>query len=251
MHNLQDWYPLITKYTPCSYIFPCDQSFIHAFLDEKEQVGTLCSMMRNLYPEIDDIFLHGKYFVRISCCSPKDILDQYDNETMTYMESIDKSIHILSMSSLEESISLLRSSERIRESLRCVSSTCIIWREWRYISLQCEYRCFIFENQLRGISQYMCMESISDPQYQYSIPWIREKIFSYWNNNIKEKMIHIGSYVMDISLSPDGSIFVVEINEWEGDTDSLMFSWKELCIEKDIEIRLYYEGYLDKWVSNV
>lgn len=93
-------------------------------------------------------------------------------------------------------------------------NTCTIYFiKWNNLDSDKEFRIFVYNNQITAISaQHLYqindyLNSLSDEQ----IYTIIHDIIKYFNANIKDKLVEIGSYVMDFYYDPINPYFI-EIN---------------------------------------
>src|SRR5690348_16213187 len=80
-------------------------------------------------------------------------------------------------------------------------------------------RSFVFENEMRGLSQYTHFMYI--PAMHKEKERIQRAIYQYWQQRMKDKLSHLKSYIIDfvITLSRDGedSIYLIELNPYHKD----------------------------------
>ncbi|PWC09899.1 regulator [Brenneria roseae subsp. americana] len=120
------------------------------------------------------------------------------------------------------------SSHRVASYLwDCLQSSTPVWlflREWRDIPRWGEFRCFIRDGKVVGVSQYHCMEYF---------PFLKEK-----ENEIRLQIImflqkflpvlHMDSVVADIAIDYKDEEFnttLIELNPFIQRTDACLFSW--------------------------
>ncbi|EHD21388.1 MULTISPECIES: regulator of eIF2 [Brenneria] len=109
----------------------------------------------------------------------------------------------------------------------CLQSSTPVWlflREWRDIPRWGEFRCFIRDAKVIGVSQYHCLEYF---------PFLKEK-----ENEIRLQLImflqkllpvlHMNSVVADIAIDYQDGKFtttLIELNPFIQRTDACLFSW--------------------------
>ncbi|GKV94873.1 regulator [Pectobacterium aroidearum] len=141
----------------------------------------------------------------------------YHEETCTRIESEVDVIRQLSTSSRRVASYLLD----------CLQSSTPVWlylREWCDIPRWGEFRCFIRDRRVIGVSQYHCMEYF---------PFLKEK-----ENEIRLQLIaflqkllpvlHVDSVVADVAMMYQGGEFstvLIELNPFIQRTDACLFSW--------------------------
>ncbi|GKW31814.1 hypothetical protein PEC730217_05940 [Pectobacterium carotovorum subsp. carotovorum] len=141
----------------------------------------------------------------------------YHDDALSRLETVDGVIDQLSVS-----------NRRVASYLwDCLQSSTPVWlhlREWRDIPRWGEFRCFIKEGKVVGVSQYHCLEYF---------PFLKEK-----ENGIRLQLIaflqkllpvlHVDSVVADVAMMyQDGefSTVLIELNPFIQRTDACLFSW--------------------------
>lgn len=100
-------------------------------------------------------------------------------------------------------------------------------REWNEeIDGFMEFRCFVKNNHFRAISQYNHYIIIGDLLDESVISGVREKILSFWNESIKEKLKYLNDYIIDFALAKE-KVFVIELNPYLPNTGPGLFDWKD------------------------
>ena len=197
----------------------------------------------------------GEYFLRTSNCSPKDAwyqlysetpsADEIDESVIT-LEEIERDICVLKVSDAEQCIMVLCHSERIYYDMEFdETENAIILMPWRKdILLDTETRCFVKNRKLIGFSQYYCdlengytsINQIVTMKHLYKViidfitEFISNKNFPYLNavidiavsNNIIPTVSSTGS------LFQQDDIIFIEINAFQIDTDSCLYTWEQL-----------------------
>ncbi|MFP1824574.1 cell division cycle protein 123 family protein [Lonsdalea quercina] len=141
----------------------------------------------------------------------------YHDDAFPRLETIDGVIEQLSVS-----------NRRVTSYLwDCLQSSTPVWlylREWRDIPRWGEFRCFIRDAKVIGVSQYHCLEYF---------PFLKEK-----ENEIRLQIItflqkllpasHMNSVVADIAIDYQYGKFtttLIELNPFIQRTDACLFSW--------------------------
>lgn len=170
----------------------------------------------NIRVSIDNAIqsLGGRAFVRLGSRSPKD--------------SFLGSKHGFQCTNGLYAIRLLTDcSERIATDLAaCISNKYephVFVRKWANINQYEEFRCFVYNHELIGVSQY---------HYRVQFMGLYNKYFEFYRDTIKllhEKIvsiIHLDSYVFDVILKRDDRSKLIEINPFSGLlTDPCLFQW--------------------------
>ena len=109
----------------------------------------------------------------------------------------------------------------------------LIVREWsQELSSrpQFEFRMFISDGQLTAITQYF--DWIYDPELAASKASIQNLLVEFFNDQVKP-VIALKSYLMDIYLTKDHCIYIIEFNPFATGSTSGLFSWKN---PRDVEV---------------
>ncbi|RKP07001.1 D123-domain-containing protein, partial [Thamnocephalis sphaerospora] len=138
----------------------------------------------------------------------------------------------------EEVFLLLKSSDVVVHDLLHAYDTCdippaerpqpvLVLREWRTLNPAHEFRCFVRDHQLIGISQRdpAHYPFLADAQQE-----IRHSIRQFYQNAVKESFGH-SDYVFDVYLHDpsrrDGRVQLVDFGPFGGPTNPLLFEWSE------------------------
>lgn len=84
-----------------------------------------------------------------------------------------------------------------------------------------EYRCFVFKNRMNAITKHRIALVTSQLDNEF-LENLKHKIYSFWNNNIRQKVENIENYSIDFALYPDGGLHLVEVNPFFS-SDSFSF----------------------------
>lgn len=115
----------------------------------------------------------------------------------------------------------------------------LVLRKWVSVNPSLEFRCFVRDRQLLAISQrdlnyYTFLDDLRDE--------LLEKISIFFDDELMAKS-DLNSFVFDVYIpKPLNKVYLVDINPFVRETDSLLFSWHELATMKpdhdDVEFRL-------------
>lgn len=120
---------------------------------------------------------------------------------------------------------LLKSSDYVNHDLMMQpSKITLVMREWFDLHPSTEFRCFVKDRQLVAITQ-------RDMNYydflEHSRPYIK-KVCTDLSDNISSKFPD-PDYVFDTHIPKKGSkAYLIDINPWDQQTDTLLYSWDEL-----------------------
>lgn len=142
----------------------------------------------------------------------------------------------LKCSSLEDIYLLLKSSNKIAQDLEHLNkqvkkesgspSVCLVLRKWLDIHPGTEFRCFVAQNKLLGITQRDCTEYHS--HLAQSKHDIIEDIMKFFEDNIKGKF-GLSTFVFDVVRTERQKIKLIDFGMFNSKyTKSYLFSWEEL-----------------------
>ena len=146
---------------------------------------------------------------------------EYQNEL--YLSFASSLTYALKVKNGFEAMDLLLNSERVftdlRQSIEFSEkfNVNIIIREWNdSLKYDLEFRCFVFNNKLNAISQYDYTFFSSELYIKSEV--IKEKISSYFNQNIQNKLEKLENYVIDFGMSSNfDEIYVIELNPFNNE----------------------------------
>lgn|SRR3990167_5841164 len=224
------------------------------------------TIIESLNKRIDSLLLitqnpigpNGKYFVKLSLLSPKDVVLQPNNKKT--INNLRKQLDILwdatadegrSKISIEstavarallqafydsmlvenhEIISLLLRSNRVHSELlestlveERYANTAIIIRPWVNIESGFEFRVFVNDLRITSISQY---EAVYYPRVYAERFITKEKIVQFVNNHVINNLKNrLRSFIVDVVLVGD-RFYVCELNPFSQSSGSCLFSWQ-------------------------
>lgn len=104
---------------------------------------------------------------------------------------------------------------------------CLVLREWMDINPAHEFRCFVKDQELVGISQRDVTQSFSSVvQDNHNI---RHDIIQFWNERIKDKFSLV-NYTFDVYRPARRKVILIDFNPFGVTTDSLLFQWHEFRV---------------------
>ncbi|KAK7022908.1 hypothetical protein SK128_016043 [Halocaridina rubra] len=107
----------------------------------------------------------------------------------------------------------------------------LVLRKWMEINPAYEFRCFVRDKELIGISQRDVSQSY--PCIGPEKPNIISDIQSFWHETIENKF-PLESYTFDIYRPAKDSIILIDFNVFGPTTDCLLFDWVEFKVLEDI-----------------
>lgn len=179
-------------------------------------------------------------FVRLGSRSPKD--SYYEDGEKKWWQGP------WPLQSTDEALGLLLcTSERINDDLhQAVAWDYSPWlwvREWVDLQPWQEFRCFVRDGQVTGISQYDYMKRQHYPQLQRDKTLYANAITLFLNKRVLPSL-HIPNAVVDVYVTVEGmrsgrgrkaSARLLEINPYFELTDPCLFTWDELAAKPEGE----------------
>lgn len=190
------------------------------------------TLLKNLRKKVDGVLSRDPMFFKLSTRSPKDawrelLPDVGINPSDSYevkKTKIEQQTSLLLVSSFDDVLTLLHSSERARDDLRAYfeeNTLCptFVFQEWRP-STSVEYRCFVKDRKMIAICGFPIDVHV-DPLIKHKIKRVVEAI---------AKRTPMPSCVMDVfvdDLTPE-NVYVIELNPFSDITDPGPFRWEDL-----------------------
>lgn len=221
---MENWYEELKDYTIKSSYFRLNQKEVNAMIEKGIGRYYNNEEMRNIVVNIEKARIELNYsslFVRLGSRSPKDI------DTMKYSTFI----------------SMLCDSGRVLEDLMLCSKVnynpYIFLRKNIRMEKRNEFRCFVKDNKLVGISQYF----YRDRYYHIDDDNVREHIIDGAERLLQKIIdkINLKDFVFDIYYRRDKDLpLLIELNPWSDWTDSCLFDWATDNFE-NFEFRWFFE----------
>ncbi|KAK9475013.1 D123-domain-containing protein, partial [Dipodascopsis tothii] len=120
----------------------------------------------------------------------------------------------------------------------------LILRKWSEVNVSMEFRCFVHRRELVAISQ-------RDPNYYEFLHGIRDDILDlvdeFYFKHLR-KTFPNQNFTFDVYIQkPKDRVWLIDINPFASQTDSLLFSWDEILAlpyadaDRDPELRLLHK----------
>jgi len=248
--NMENWYFDIEEYTFASKFLVLSVPEAKAMITHIEQgkdktTDTELQILAHLESKIDALIDPWKTtgaFAKLSCRSPKDVTATSESMQRRYAENIakfekpsdndivvalfDAHIKVLKIHTAKEAMDLFLKSYRILEDLQLglqneeTFNIQVIVREWLDISISHEFRGFVYNKQLNGLSQYF--DFCYFPQLKDEQAKIIDACKDTFDN-VRDK-IKLSNFILDFALVGDKA-YVIELNPWLETTDSCLFKW--------------------------
>ncbi|XP_071439271.1 translation initiation factor eIF2 assembly protein-like isoform X2 [Hetaerina americana] len=166
-------------------------------------------------------YLGGKVFIKLNWSAPKDASWITSTRSLCCSDPADIYLLLKSSSYISDDLSILKKCSESRHEVPC----CLVLKKWEEIHPGTEYRCFVLNKNLVGISQRdvtSYFKFISDNKKSIS-----ESISDFFISHVKSK-ISLDSYHFDLVIGPGKKIILIDIGVLNEKNNCLMFSWKEL-----------------------
>lgn len=222
---------------------------------------------KSLHEEIEENIkeFDNKVVVKLNWSAPKDakwilinnlIKCESVNDVYLILKASDHIIHDLDYA-LEE-IEEEKKNEVLKERVENEELEYeLVIKKWIDINPALEFRIFIHDNKIIGTSQrdlnyYNYLEDLK--------PKISKIIESFWNGIKSDKNFKFENknFIMDVYIPrPFKKLYLIDINPFSRKTDSLLYTWNELLLNKDeqndgndnMDIRLINENNLGRFAK--
>uniref|UniRef100_A0A3B3S4M9 Translation initiation factor eIF2 assembly protein n=1 Tax=Paramormyrops kingsleyae TaxID=1676925 RepID=A0A3B3S4M9_9TELE len=218
------WYSLFKKHTIKSVILPLPQNVIDYLLDDGTLVWsddeTTTIVTAPEFPEFSSRVqeaintLGGSVFPKLNWSAPQDASWIALNSS-------------LRCQSLTDIFLLFKSSDFIAHDF--TRPEChpvqLVLRKWSELIPGGEFRCFVKENKLIGISQRDYTQYYQHISKQKHL--ISQSIQDFFTSHIQYKFLD-EDFVFDVYRDSWGEVWLIDLNPFGEVTDSLLFTWEEL-----------------------
>ena len=210
---LPQWYTRLAAHTFITTFVPLPKDAIEllkagefADLEEEERIDAM--MIEELRQPMAEI--PGSCFVGVDSCAPTDTERFRVKGGAVY--------------SPKSAWQVLRASEKVRKAAQAGLVTSISLRPFRNMTPAREFRLFIQDGKLKGMSQYHLTRHFRRLEGVKENLWSRCQLFV----NAKAWRLPAGPLVMDVYFTSNYErIMIVDLNPWGGETDPKLFKWEE------------------------
>lgn len=211
--RMPNWYTQLAAHTFITTFVPLPKDAIELLkagelddLDEEERIDNM--MIEELRQPMAEI--PGNCFLCVDSCAPTDTERFRAKGGAVY--------------SPRSAWRIMRESEKIRNAARAGLLTSICLRPYRNMTPAREFRLFIIDGKLKGMSQYHLVRHFRRLDDIRENLWNRCQLFI----NAKSWRLPPGKLVMDVYFTANYErIMIVDLNPWGGDTDPKLFKWEE------------------------
>lgn len=168
--------------------------------------------------------LGGNVFIKLNWSSPSDASWVATNNS-------------LKCTNLQDLYLLLKSSDKIAKDLSCDyrhsgPKYYLVMKKWKNIHPNSEFRCFVSDNQLIGLSQ----RSKMDYHEYISVSKVNivNDIKNFFLSKIKSKF-SLSTYIMDVVRTASGCVKVIDFQLLTPSADTCLFTFEELSSMEYVE----------------
>ena len=255
--NLDVWYPLVKDITFKSYFIPLEREegkvIVKYYKSKADITYNEYKILESLERKIDTVIQNNDNlkkngaFIRLIDRSPKDgdpynnekVLEEYKNNLEKLSKELNKDTndnnirrasmdktHMLIVRNGKEALNLVLTSERnhidINDWIENGGKQQIVLREWNNeLSLDYEFRVFIYNNRITAISQYDLYGLF--PHLIEEKEKIKKLIHDFWEKEVKNK-IKFPFYIVDFGYI-NGNIIFIELSPFLPTTGAGLYHW--------------------------
>ncbi|KAN0015579.1 hypothetical protein ACTFIU_008315 [Dictyostelium citrinum] len=170
--------------------------------------------------------LGGNVFPKLNWSSPKDAswMNVYNSLKCTNTTDI----YLLLKSSDFINHDLMQFSINEDDKDDSLTPYYLVLRKWQNLQPSMEFRCFVKDNQLLGISQRdtsTYFKFLKDKKQK-----IQDAIVNFYNESINGKFSN-NSFTFDCYVTKDEQVWLIDFNPIHPSTEALLFVWDELIPE--------------------
>ncbi|MCM8542201.1 MAG: cell division cycle 123 family protein [Lentisphaeraceae bacterium] len=212
MQGISDWYISLGDYTFPTVFAKLSNAEKQVLLNEASSTEVKDELVHRIDRAITA--LPGACFIGLNTCAPDD--------APVFQR---KKSH----SSGKTAIELLKNSKKVKSALSESKDDTLAIRPYRRMDKTREFRLFIFNGQLSGMSQRNLIRHFRRLDSKREEYW--DKAGSFYKEI--SPLINVENVVIDIYFTSEGKILIVDMNKWE-DCDPLLFrkwdrDWSEVA----------------------
>ena len=210
--RIPKWYPYLAAYAfPTTFVRLRPEAVAYLASQEQERAEFPKEVSRQVIADLKQSMsrIHGNCFTSVDVCSPTDTERFKKKKGAVY--------------SPDSAWKFLCQSEKIRSTAAAGNVEFICLRPFRHMNKAREFRLFIYEGKLAAMSQYWLIRHF---------PVLDKKGSFYWEK-VQKMVQHIvwqlpvDNFVMDIYITSDDEILIIDLNPWGDPTAPLLLrSWE-------------------------
>ena len=201
------WYPVLADHTFLTTFVKLHDSEINALADGETEGLNVADVIKRMRLPMNSI--PGNCFVSVDTVSPTDTERFRDKRGAVF--------------SPESAWKFLAKSQKVRDAAAAGLVEYVYIRPFRRMNQTREFRLFIYNGKLSAMSQYWLIRHFRRLEGIKKNLWKKgESFFEKIAWALPEKNL-----VMDIYLTSDGDILIIDINPWGKPTDPLLLrTWE-------------------------
>ena len=201
MQGISDWYISLGDFTFPTVFAKLSEAEKQIFVSDSANADTVSNLIKRIDRAITA--LPGACFIGLNTCAPDD--------APVFQR---KKSH----SSGKTAIDLLKNSQKVKSALNDSTDDTLAIRPYRRMDKTREFRLFVFKGKLSGMSQRNLIRHFRRLDSKREEYWDRAQAFF----NEISALVEFENIVIDIYFTSDGSVLIVDMNEWEK-CDPLLF----------------------------
>ncbi|MCM8529264.1 MAG: cell division cycle 123 family protein [Lentisphaeraceae bacterium] len=201
MQGISDWYISLGDFTFPTVFAKLSEAEKQIFVSDSASADTVSNLSKRIDRAITA--LPGACFIGLNTCAPDD--------APVFQR---KKSH----SSGKTAIDLLKNSQKVKSALNDSTDDTLAIRPYRRMDKTREFRLFVFKGKLSGMSQRNLIRHFRRLDSKREEYWDRAQAFF----NEISALVEFENIVIDIYFTSDGSVLIVDMNEWEK-CDPLLF----------------------------
>mmetsp|Transcript_18316 Transcript_18316/g.42192 ORF Transcript_18316/g.42192 Transcript_18316/m.42192 type:complete len:410 (+) Transcript_18316:55-1284(+) len=117
----------------------------------------------------------------------------------------------------------------------------LVLRKWCNLNPSMEFRCFVRDHELLGISQRQ--HSVHFPHLNDDKDKLYELIYEFFEDYVRHRFAggNVRNYVWDVFVDKKDRAWIIDFNPWGRTTDSLLYEWSEL-VSTDLDDARDYDA---------
>ena len=201
MQGISDWYISLGDFTFPTVFAKLSEAEKQIFVSDSANADTVSNLIKRIDRAITA--LPGACFIGLNTCAPDD--------APVFQR---KKSH----SSGKTAIDLLKNSQKVKSALNDSTDDTLAIRPYRRMDKTREFRLFVYKGKLSGMSQRNLIRHFRRLDSKREEYWDRAQAFF----NEISALVEFENIVIDIYFTSDGSVLIVDMNEWEK-CDPLLF----------------------------
>lgn len=174
--------------------------------------------------------LGGSVLPKLNWSSPKDAT-WINNGTLECRTPGDVYLLLKSSDFCMHDVQQLQQSQQIEEGgkdsvdIKAALKAELVLRKWCNLHPSMEFRCFVWNRQIVGISQRHHTQHFA--HLLSDGPALEERLVTFYQDVIQPRF-PLRNYCVDVYLDKKGRPWVLDFNVWGRQTDALLYTWPEL-----------------------